>query len=112
MSAASEICGYLAIHTEATKPQICRDLHLDIDTVTTAMRKLLQMGCVTDTGRMRREGGPRRAKVFALGDVPFEQGAFTAFFGGRTGRPHKAPQPAPMSFEAMAMFFRPVKEAA
>lgn len=92
MSAASEICGYLSAHPEATKPQICRDLRIDMDTVTTAMRKLLTMGCVLDTGRSCCLGHGMPAKIFALGSVPFDQRAFTTLSGKRLGRPRKVEQ--------------------
>ncbi|RQZ08923.1 hypothetical protein DF105_01065 [Burkholderia stagnalis] len=55
----------------------------------TAIRKLIRMGCIVDTGRTCREGGPRLSPIYALGAVAFDQDAFSRFDGER-GRPRKA----------------------
>lgn len=109
MTAAAKISAYLATHSEATKPEMCAAMLIDVDTATTAIRKLMRMGCVVDTGKLRHEGSRRKANVFAAGDVSFDQQRFTDFDGGRTGRPRKnaATEPAKVyEFASLqSMFF-------
>ncbi|KVN08210.1 hypothetical protein WT09_30775 [Burkholderia stagnalis] len=93
MSAASMICERLTDHGETTRPQLQRQLGLHEKAVETAIRKLIRMGCVVDTRRTCREGGPRLSPIYALGPVKFDQDAFSRFDGER-GRPRKACAPA------------------
>lgn len=115
MTAAAKISLYLATHSEATKPEMCTAMSIDVDTATTAIRKLMRMGCVIDTGKLREEGSRRKANIFAAGNVAFDQQRFTAFDGGRTGRPRKdAPkEPAKVyEFASLQSMFFSIREAA
>lgn len=109
MTAAEKISAYLSSHGEATKPQMCAAMSIDVDTATTAIRKLMRMGCVVDTGKLKHEGSRRKANVFAIGVVAFDQQRYTAFDGGRTGRPRKdAPREQAKIYEfggLQSMFF-------
>lgn len=88
MSAASEICAYLASHPEATRPELSRKLDIHEKAIETAIRKLVRMGCVIDTKQTRIEGSKRASNIYARGKVVFDQEAFTNFDGQR-GRPRK-----------------------
>lgn len=92
MSAASMICEWLTEHGEATRPEMQRQLGLHEKAVETAIRKLIRIGCISDTGRRRHEGGPNSANIFALGSKTFDQRTFTLFDGG-SGRPRKVISP-------------------
>ena len=88
MSAAALICEWLAAHREATRPELQRQLGLHEKAVETAIRKLLRVGCVVDTHKTCREGGPRLSHIYAIGTVRFDQETFSRFDGER-GRPRK-----------------------
>ncbi|MDW9243546.1 hypothetical protein C7S13_3068 [Burkholderia cepacia] len=78
----------MSLHGEATRPTLKRELGLHEEAIQKAIRKMIRVGCVVDTGRHQREGGPNESNIFALGPVPFDQHAFSCFDGKR-GRPRK-----------------------
>jgi hypothetical protein len=86
MSTASDICAYLKEHGPATRPVLQRELGLGEKTVDSAMRKLLQVGFVIDTGERHKEWHRRWSTVFAVGPIEFDQQVFSTAFG-RRGRP-------------------------
>jgi len=86
MTAAALICAHLKEHGEATRPQIQRALVLGEKTVETTMRKLVARGYVAKTGRMHKEWRKRSATIFRLGDLAFDQQAFSSG-PVRRGRP-------------------------
>jgi len=98
MSAASRICEYLRTHGAATRPELQRELNLGEKTVETAIRKLLCLQFVADTGKKRREGSPRLAAVYAIGAKQFSQSEFSR--GIFAGRPSSAPKQR-HSFDAL-----------
>lgn len=88
-SIAARICLYLTVHHLATRPQLRRELKVNEKSLESAMRKLVRLNIVIDTGRKRRENGRRFACIFALGPVEFDQ---TVYSVGPTprGRPTKS----------------------
>lgn len=85
-SIAARVCLFLKCNRSATRPQLQRELKLNEKALESAIRKLLRLRILINTGRRCREGGSRPAHIFELGPVEFDQSAYSTCFL-RRGRP-------------------------
>lgn len=106
------------MHHIATRPQLQRELKVNEKGLDSAMRKLVRLKIVTDTGHKRRENGPRFARIFELGPIEFEQAVYSVgpIRRGRRpkdGNPASALQPSPGDELAKVMrsFRQPAAES-
>jgi hypothetical protein len=88
-SVASKICFFLKNHRIATRPQLQRELQTSEKAIESSLRKLLQLDMVRNTGRQRREIGPRPAYIYELGSIEFEQSKYSSGHS-RRGRPGRS----------------------
>lgn len=97
--AAALVCNYLTEHKEATRPELKRALGIHQKSIESAIRKLIRMGFVADSGRKKFETSPRAAIVYVLGEREFDQKEFSKWVRGSKPKSN-APKVIP-NFDAL-----------
>lgn len=95
MRAAALVCAYLVEHKEATRPELRRALGIHEKSIESAIRKLIRLGFVADSGRKKHETSPRPAIVYVPGEKQFDQKEFSKWVRGTK-------ENKPLQFEAPA----------